>query len=154
MQNFCSSSFSSCWTSENFNFLEAGPVGAALNQVFNHFTVFCSIMYVSALVIQQTCWQIMTETCFWNHTIARNLRKEQSAHFHDFSLRSVISELRAHAPDIHRLFMTLGGTSHDVTSDDSHSCVEEIRAIASLCTLLKEHSVRVKGILLLAFILL
>ena len=78
---------------------------------------------------------------------------EQSAHFHDFSLHSVISELRAHAPDIHRLFMTLGGTSHDVTSDDSHPCVEEIRAIASQCTLLKEHSVKVKGILLFAFIL-
>ena len=76
-------------------------------------------------------------------------------HFHDFSLDSVISELRAHAPDVHRLFMTLGGTSRNVTSDDSHPCVEETRAIASLCTLLKACSVRVKGIqLLLAFMLI
>ena len=76
-------------------------------------------------------------------------------HFHDFSLDSVISELRAHTPDVHRLFMTLGGTSRNLTSDDSHPCVEEIRAIASLCTLLKARSVRVKGIqLLLAFMLI
>ena len=66
-------------------------------------------------------------------------------HFHDFSLDSVISELRAHTPDVHRLFMTLGGTSRNVTSDDSHPCVEEIRPIASLYILLKARSVRVKG---------
>ena len=50
-------------------------------------------------------------------------------HFHDFSLDSVISELRAHTPDVHRLFMTLGGTSRNVTSDDSHPCVEKSNRI-------------------------
>ena len=73
-------------------------------------------------------------------------------HFQEFS---VISELRAYAPDVDRLFMTLGETSRNITSDDSHPCVEEIRATASLCTLLKARSVRVKGIqLLLAFMLI
>ena len=76
-------------------------------------------------------------------------------HFHDFSMDSVISELRAYAPDVHRLFMTLGETSRNITSDDSRPCVEEIRATTSLCALLKARSARVKGIqLLLAFMLI
>ena len=66
-------------------------------------------------------------------------------HFHEFSMDSVISELQAYAPDVHRLF----------TSDDSRPCVEEIRATTSLCALLKARSARVKGIqLLLAFMLI
>ena len=43
-------------------------------------------------------------------------------HFQEFS---VISELRGYAPDVHQLFMTLGETSRNVTSDDNHPCVED-----------------------------
>ena len=76
-------------------------------------------------------------------------------HFSNFSVDAVIAELQTNAPDVYRLFMTLGATSRNVQSKDDGIIPEEIRAHTAIFTLLKARSVRVKGIqLLLSFMLI
>ncbi len=74
-------------------------------------------------------------------------------HFDSFSIDTVITELKTHVPDLHRLFMTLGDVERNKKDADARP-VEETRAVTSLCALLKARSVRVQGIqLLLGFML-
>ena len=76
-------------------------------------------------------------------------------HFNNFSVDAVIAELQTNAPDVYRLFKTLGATSRNVQSNEERIVSEYIRAHTAIFTLLKARSVRVKGIqLLLSFMLI
>ena len=67
-------------------------------------------------------------------------------HFQQFSIDSVI--------DVYKLFMELGNTDRNVPLHGGHDA-EKVRAVTSVCTLLKARSVRVKGIqLLISFMLI
>ena len=63
--------------------------------------------------------------------------------FDSFSMGEVLSEIEMHAPDVMNLLRVLGNTDRNVGSDD------ELKAVTSLCTLLKARSQRVKGMQLL-----
>ena len=59
-------------------------------------------------------------------------------HFSNFSVDAVIAELQTNAPDVYRLFMTLGATRRNVQSKDDGIIPEEIRAHTAIFTLLKK----------------
>ena len=74
--------------------------------------------------------------------------------FQQFSIDSVIDEIRVLAPDVYKLFMELGNTDRNIPLHGGHDA-EKVRAVTSVCTLLKARSVRVKGIqLLISFMLI
>ena len=58
-------------------------------------------------------------------------------------MEEVLGEIETHAPDVMHLLRALGNTERNVGSDD------ELKAVTSLCTLLKARSQRVKGMQLL-----
>ena len=58
-------------------------------------------------------------------------------HFNNFSVDAVIAELQTNAPDVYRLFKTLGATSCNVQSNEERIVSEDIRAHTAIFTLLK-----------------
>lgn len=75
-------------------------------------------------------------------------------HFGSFSIDTVIQDLKQCAPDVYRLFSQLARTDrHD--DEQESSCISQLRAVTSLCTLLKGRSTKVLGVqLLITFMLL
>lgn len=70
-----------------------------------------------------------------------------------FSLDAIITEIRAHAPDVFRLINVIGGS--DRLADSDITQVTQLRSVSSLLTLLKCRSVKVLGVqLLLTFMLI
>jgi hypothetical protein len=74
-------------------------------------------------------------------------------HLHEFSIDSIISDLRQHSPDLYSLFLKIGNTRRN-TCDDKGLSTEDIKAVASLCTLLNARSNRVKGLQLINLMLI
>ena len=68
-------------------------------------------------------------------------------HFDKFSLDDVITEIRAHAPDVFSLVNVIGGS--DRLADSDITQVTQLRSVLSLLTLLKCRSVKVLGVQLL-----
>ena len=74
--------------------------------------------------------------------------------FKSFSIQNVIAELKRHTPDVYNLIAALG-TTHTRPRDDQGTNVSDLRSLTSLCTLLKNRSMKVLGIqLLLTFMLI
>ena len=75
-------------------------------------------------------------------------------HFRNFSLDTVIAELRTAAPDVVDLFQQLAKGDR-FEGDDELSRIVQIRSTTALCTLLKGRSVKVLGLqLLFSFMLI
>ena len=72
--------------------------------------------------------------------------------FHNFSIESVISELRNHAPDVFQLLQLLG----KISDQESEGCTfHNLRPLTAIIALLKNRSVRLLGVqLLLTFTLI
>ena len=75
-------------------------------------------------------------------------------HFRNFSLDTVIAELRTAAPDVVDLFQQLAKGDR-FEGYDELSRIVQIRSTTALCTLLKGRSVKVLGLqLLFSFMLI
>lgn len=74
--------------------------------------------------------------------------------FEEFSVDAIFEELRRYAPDVYKLFCTIGQTSlHN--EEDELSRLSQLRVMTSMTTLLKCRSVQVLGVqLLIAFMLI
>ena len=66
-------------------------------------------------------------------------------HLHDSTIDSIITDLRQNSPDLYSLFLKIGDTRRNACDDEGLS-TEDIKAVASLCTLLNARSNRVKGL--------
>ena len=72
--------------------------------------------------------------------------------FHNFSIESIISELRNHAPDVFQLLQLLGKISDQ--ESEGHT-VHDLRPLTAMIVLLKNRAVRLLGVqLLLTFTLI
>ena len=73
--------------------------------------------------------------------------------FENFSLDTVLQEVREHAPDVFSLFSALARLDrHDEDHNTAH--LSQLRVVMALCTLLKGRSTKVLGIqLLISFML-
>ena len=72
--------------------------------------------------------------------------------FHNFSIESVISELRNHAPDVFQLLQLLGKISDQ--ESEGHT-IHDLRPLTAIIALLKNRAVRLLGVqLLLTFTLI
>ena len=68
--------------------------------------------------------------------------------FEEFSVNAIFEELRRYAPDVYKLFCTIGQTSlHN--EEDELSRLSQLRVMTSMTTLLKCRSVQVLGLQLL-----
>ena len=72
---------------------------------------------------------------------------------HEFSIDSITSDLRQQSPDLFSLFLKIGDTRRNACDDEGVS-TEDIKAVASLCTLLNARSNRVKGLQLMISLML
>ena len=63
--------------------------------------------------------------------------------FHNFSIESVISELRNHAPDVFQLLQLLGKVSDQ--ESEGHT-VQDLRPLTAIIVLLKNRDVRLLGV--------
>ena len=55
-------------------------------------------------------------------------------HLHEFSTDSIITDLREQSPDLYSLLLKIGDTRRNAHDDEGLS-TEDIKAVASLCTL-------------------
>ena len=74
-------------------------------------------------------------------------------HFCDFSIDSVICELRRHVQDVYAPFMHLGDVERNMHAGEATSLPER-KAVSALCTLLNAQCSRVKGMQLLLSVML
>ena len=73
----------------------------------------------------------------------------------EFSLDSIVADLDTNSPILFQLFHKVGDTARNQRCvGDSSFCVEEMKAIMSLCTLLNARSNRFKGMQLLLSLML
>lgn len=70
--------------------------------------------------------------------------------FQQLDFDTIVAELQSHAPDLYNLYMTLGDTTRN--REDVSS--EEVKVVASMCSLLNARSARVKGLQLLVSMML
>ena len=73
-------------------------------------------------------------------------------HLHSFSIVSLMQQVKSEAPDLFRLFETLGNPRRNLQSE--HLAIEEVKGMVSLSTLLNARSRKVKGLQLLIAIML
>jgi hypothetical protein len=73
-------------------------------------------------------------------------------HLDSFSIITILNHVRREAPDLLRLFQTLGNSSRNLSDDGL--AVEQLKGLVSLCTLLNTRSNRAKGMQLLIAIML
>lgn len=76
------------------------------------------------------------------------------AHFHDFSMSSVVAELQASCPHIYSLMQRLGSTQRYVHVSDDALPDEELKGVMAICTLLNARSARIKGMQLMISLML
>ena len=69
--------------------------------------------------------------------------------FQTFSIDHVIAELKTHAPDVYKLIFKLAVGTTRTLEEGEMSNLTELRTATSLCTLLKNRSMRVLGVQLL-----
>ena len=72
--------------------------------------------------------------------------------FHELDLNSIVAELQSRAPDLYHLYMTLGDTKRNQEKEEVTT--EEVKAVASMCSLLNARSARMKGLQLLVSMML
>ena len=72
--------------------------------------------------------------------------------FHELDLASIVTELQSRAPGLYHLYMTLGDTKRN--QDSEEVTTEEVKAVASMCSLLNTRSARMKGLQLLVSMML
>ena len=74
-------------------------------------------------------------------------------HLEAFTLDTIITKLKTHAPNLLQLVLEIGETSRNMAPEDTKS-IEGIKALTALCTLLNARSARVKGIQLMTSLML
>lgn len=72
--------------------------------------------------------------------------------FHDFDFKTIVAELQLHAPDLYHLYMTLGDTARN--QEEEEVTTEEVKAVASMCSLMNARSARMRGLQLLVSMML
>ena len=72
--------------------------------------------------------------------------------FRELDLASIVAELQFQAPDLYHLYMMVGDTKRN--QDDGEVTTEEIKAVASMCSLLNARSANMKGLQLLMSMML
>ena len=72
--------------------------------------------------------------------------------FRELDLASIIAKLQFQAPDLYHLYMMVGDTKRN--QDDGEMTTEEIKAVASMCSLLNARSANMKGLQLLMSMML
>ena len=72
--------------------------------------------------------------------------------FYELDFDSIVSELKSRAPDLYHFYMALGDTSRNQVKDEVTT--EEVKAVASMCSLLNARSARMKGLQLLVSMML
>lgn len=123
------------------------------------------LMYIQQLEKQNAELVRAQSTAFWPEVIENQVAKLMNPahcvhhgpdtldHMEKFSLDAIITEIRAHAPDVFRLINVIGGS--DRLADSDITQVTQLRSVSSLLTLLKCRSVKVLGVqLLLTFMLI
>ena len=87
-----------------------------------------------------------------HHTLAVANGPSCLDNFHKFDLDSIVTELQSLAPDLYKLYMTIGDVKRN--AKDEEVTTEEIKAVTSLCSLLNARSARTKGLQLLISMML
>ena len=72
--------------------------------------------------------------------------------FHEFNFKAIVAELQSHAPDLYHLYMILGDTTRNQEKEEV--TMEEVKAVASMCSLINARSARMKGLQLLVSMML
>ena len=73
-------------------------------------------------------------------------------HFDEFSMVSIVSELKAVCPEVYHLIQELGNTQRHAIEGDIPT--EELKGVMAVCTLLNARSARVKGLQLMISLML
>ena len=74
--------------------------------------------------------------------------------FHELDLASIIAELKFRAPDLYHLYVVLGDTQRNRQNEDVQVTTEEVKVVASMCSMLNARSARMKGLQLLVSFML
>ena len=70
--------------------------------------------------------------------------------FQELDFNAIVAELQSRAPDLYHLYMTLG----DTTRNREDATTEEVKVVASMCSLLNARSARMNGLQLLVSMML